>query len=255
MTFDALATTYDDDFTHSPIAQYLRRRVHSRLDRHFQRYDNILELGCGTGEDALHLAERGMHVTATDASPSMLEIAAHKTAHTQRVTTRQLDLDQLPSVTPVYDGVFSNFGAINVLPKWRPLAKWLKDRVKPGGIVAFGVMSRVCLWEIAWHSAHGDFKTAFRRSRGTAAFHPTVTATPIPIYYPTIQQLDEAFAPHFSRIHVEPLGFFLPPSDAYGVIEKRPQLLAKLLALEAKFGRSPLFANFADHYWIEYKHQ
>jgi len=255
MTFDALAKTYDDDFTNSPIARYLRGRVHDRLDTHFHRADTILELGCGTGEDALYLAQRGLNVTATDASALMLEIAAHKTEHTGRVTTRLMNLVDLPAITPVYAGAFSNFGAINVLPKWRPLAKWLKDRVKPGGIVAFGVLSRACLWEIAWHSAHGDFRTAFRRSRGTAVFQPAPASAPIPIYYPTIEQLEAAFAPYFRRVHVEPLGFFLPPSDAYGVVEKRPQLLAKLLALEEKFGHQPLFANFADHYWIEFKHQ
>lgn len=253
MTFDALAATYDDDFTHSPIARYLRGRVQARLDAFFKRGDCILELGCGTGEDALHLAERGIHVTATDASMEMLWATMLKTEHTGRVTTKLIDLTKPPTITPVYDGMFSNFGAINVLPQWKPLARWLKDRVKPGAAAAFGVMSPSCVWEMAWHGLHGDFKTAFRRQRKGTMFQATPDSKPIPIYYPTISQLELAFSPYFKLTHVEPLGVFLPPSDAYGVIESRPALLDKLLALEARFGHKPLLARFADHYWIEFQ--
>jgi len=253
MTFDPLALTYDTDFTHSPVARYLRARVHQRLDSHFKHNDSILEFGCGTGEDALHLAQRGIHVTATDASEKMLWLTANKTEHTGRVTTKLLDIAQLPAITPVYDGVFSNFGAINILTDWNPLARWLKDRVKPGGIAAFGVMSPSCLWEIAWHGAHGDFKTAFRRQRRTTTFQASVFSQPIRICYPSVAQLELAFAPHFKRVHVEPLGLFLPPSDVYGVIEKRPQLFKRLMWLEERLGRFGLFANVADHYWIEFK--
>ena len=38
----------------------------------------ILELGCGTGEDALRLARRGLEVVAVDASPGMIQVARQK---------------------------------------------------------------------------------------------------------------------------------------------------------------------------------
>jgi ubiquinone/menaquinone biosynthesis C-methylase UbiE len=77
MAFDSLAPTYDQDFTASRVARYLRGRVHARLSRHFHAGDHVLELGCGTGEDALYLASQGIHVTATDAR-QMLEMARAK---------------------------------------------------------------------------------------------------------------------------------------------------------------------------------
>jgi len=39
----------------------------------------ILDLGCGTGNLALRLAARGLHVTGVDLSPDMLDVAREKT--------------------------------------------------------------------------------------------------------------------------------------------------------------------------------
>jgi SAM-dependent methyltransferase len=248
--FDAFAPTYDRDFTASPIARYLRARVHARLDRHFRPGDRVLELGCGTGEDALYLAARGVHVTATDTSPAMLDIARTKTqaAGSQPLVAIQpLDLNAPPADFPVFAGIFANFGVLNCLSDWRPLATWLVLHMQPGGIAAFGVMSPLCLWEIGWHSAHGDFRTAFRRLRHTTTFGA------LPIHYPSIRRLKRDFAPHFRRVYVEPLGLMLPPSDVYGVIERRPRLLRTLTALDNRLSSISLFALCADHYWIEFE--
>ena len=245
--FDALAPTYDHDFTASPIARELRARVHTRLDQHFQPGTHVLEIGCGTGEDALHLSQRGVQVTATDASPAMLDAARAKTANQPLVQFEPLDLADLPSTFPAFDGAFANFGVINCISDWHPLAAWLADRLPVGGIAGFGVMSPLCLWEIGWHSLHGNFWTAYRRLGSTTTFGN------LPIHYPSIRRLTDDFAPHFRRVHVEPLGLFLPPSDVYGVIERRPRLLRVLTSLDRSLSRVRQFALFADHYWIEFR--
>src|SRR5262245_47655900 len=109
MTFDSLASRYDGDFAQRPIARWLRSRVQARLDAHFDAEHHTLELGCGTGEDALYLAARGVRVTATDASPAMLEAARAKLAHHNRermslVKFRSLDLNALPE--DGFEGLF-----------------------------------------------------------------------------------------------------------------------------------------------------
>jgi SAM-dependent methyltransferase len=246
MTFDPLVPTYDSDFTHTRTATYLRTQVHARLEHHFHAGAHVLELGCGTGEDALHLARRGVRVTATDASEGMLSAARAKAAEHPLVTFAELNLARLPRAKLTseaqredeqYDGVFSNFGPLNVLSDWRPLAAWLAPRIKPGGMAAFGVMSPYCLWEMLWHGLHGDFATAFRRLRRKTMFHPDQAAAAIQICYPSIRRLSCDFAPHFRRVYVQGLGLFLPPSDVYGVIEKRRRLFHTLLALEKRFAR------------------
>ena len=53
--FEAMAATYDRDFTERPIPARMRRAVWRRLDAAFPPGRRVLELGCGTGEDALFL--------------------------------------------------------------------------------------------------------------------------------------------------------------------------------------------------------
>ncbi|NDJ63365.1 MAG: methyltransferase domain-containing protein [Chloroflexi bacterium] len=250
--FDALAPDYDRDFTAHPSARYLRARVHTRLAQHFPAGSHVLELGCGTGEDALALAARGVYVTATDVSPAMLAQTRTKTAGTPLVTCAPLDLRNLPGgFSGPFDGAFANFGPLNCLDEWRTLAGWLAKRIRPGGAALFAVMSPLCLWEIGWHGLHGDLRTATRRGRATTVFQPDA-GPPIPIRYPTIKRLSDDFGPAFRRTHVEPLGLVLPPSDVYGVIEARPRLLRRLIRLEDRLSRIAQLARFADHYWIEF---
>ena len=74
--FDTAAAGYDQTFTGTRLGRWLRARVQEHLARCFAAGDRVLELGCGTGEDALWLAARGIDVTALDASRRMLEVAA-----------------------------------------------------------------------------------------------------------------------------------------------------------------------------------
>ena len=62
--FDELAEVYDADFTNTLLGTLLRDAVWRRIDRLFAAGDRVLDLGCGTGADAVHLAERGVRVMA-----------------------------------------------------------------------------------------------------------------------------------------------------------------------------------------------
>lgn len=255
-TFDALARDYDTQFSQSLTARWLRDQIHARLTLHFPSGSRVLELGCGTGEDALRLAQRGVHVVATDVSPAMLAIAAAKTAALPGIRLASLDLRHLPesAVPPLdgwFDGAFASFGPLNCLNDWRPLAVWLAARVRPGGLVAFAMMSRFCLGEILWHSAHGHFRTATRRLGGSASFDAGGDCATI--HYPTAAHLARSFTPEFQRVALRPLGLALPPSDAYGAVERRPRLYRALLAAERRLSRVGALSELADHYWIEFR--
>ncbi|RMG83542.1 MAG: hypothetical protein D6712_12860, partial [Chloroflexi bacterium] len=147
---------------------------------------------------------------------------------------------------------FANFGPINVLEDTHSLAQWLAQYIKSGGRACFGIMSPFCLWETLWHGAHLNWKIAGRRWRGKSSFIGS-DGNVMPVYYPSIRQLTQSFAPYFRRTYLRPLGLFLPPSDVYGVIEKRPKLLKVLLSLEKRIGHIRQLSLFADHYWIEFE--
>lgn len=254
--FDALAETYDVDFTGSRTAEFLRQTVHSRLDTLVRSGDQALEFGCGTGVDAKYLSERGVNVLATDASPKMLHIAAERLSTSPNVTLAALNLNELPADAPqlngLFDLVFANFGVMNCANDLVVLAGWLAERVRPGGYAAFAIMSRYCIWETSWHALHGEFKTAGRRWRRAPITFETDSGA-ITLQYPTVKQLERAFSPYFEKRKVMPLGLFLPPSDIFGVVEKRKRLYRRLSDMENTFRSSGWLANYADHYWIEFQ--
>jgi SAM-dependent methyltransferase len=250
--FDAAASAYDDAFTHARMARELRGRVWARLDAVFAPGRPVLELGCGTGEDARHLAARGVPVVATDQSAAMLRLAAAKAAGLP-VITAPLDLRALaPEPTVLshapYAGVFSNFGAVNALASFAPLAAWLAPLVMPGARVVVVVMGRWCAWEIGWHLLRCQPRTAFRRvQRGGAVAH--VGGVPMTVHYPSTGALRRAFAPHFRLERVWPLGLLLPPSYLEP-LTRRAWFPWRLLAALDRRLPWPLWADHTVYEWV-----
>ncbi len=81
--FDATASLqYDKEFTYTSIGKFQRNNVHSYLREILPENNpiNILELNCGTGEDALFFLKNGHKVLATDLSEEMLHITKNKTS-------------------------------------------------------------------------------------------------------------------------------------------------------------------------------
>jgi SAM-dependent methyltransferase len=249
--FDALAASYDADFTASPLARALRQRAHARLLALVPPGSAALDLGCGTGEDARALAGRGVHVTAADSSPVMRECATRKLSAFPAASVHALDLNALPaSALPgPYALAYANFGVLNCVHDLRDMATWLAARVLPGGYLAFAVMGPFCLWETLWHGLHGAHGIARRRWRGQAHFR-TPTGQ-IELRYPAPRALTAAFAPAFRRTSLRPFGVFIPPSDVFPALARRPRLARMLTALDARTAGLQPLAALADHYWIE----
>jgi 2-polyprenyl-3-methyl-5-hydroxy-6-metoxy-1,4-benzoquinol methylase len=268
-SFDATAMEYDAHFTQHCLGRWLREAVHRHVAALVQPDSQVLELGCGTGEDAVWLAQRGAWVTATDASSAMLEITAHKAAAAgvaDRISTAQLDLSnvgdwisriadpdalasnpQYPIPNTQYDAVLANFGVLNCLPDRRALAAALAQWVKPGGHVALVVMSPLCPWEIAWYMGHGQIRTAFRRFRSGGKAHLGNGAS-VRVWYPSPRRLRIEFAPYFRPMHTAGIGVLLPPSYLSHLVDRWPQFFARLAVWEPGLAERIPWTWLNDHY-------
>ncbi|MFN2468024.1 MAG: class I SAM-dependent methyltransferase [Gaiellaceae bacterium] len=250
--FDAVAPGYDPAFTDQLLGRWLREAVHERLARAFATGSHVLELGCGTGEDAVLLARRGVRVTATDASGAMLAEAEAKVARaglTGHVSLARLDLGAPPDAASLgrFDGAFSNFGAVNCVGDRRPLWKALAGAVVPGGQVVLVVMGPLCAWEVGWHLAHARPSTAFRRLRAGAPAHVGAGAR-TPVWYPSPRRLRGELEPWFAHRETSALGVLLPPSYLASLVARRPRAFDLLRRVERRLARRFPAAWLADHY-------
>ena len=129
--FDQLAERYDTLWSETAIGRAQRAAVWRRIDLLFQAGDRVLDVGCGTGVDAIHLMERGVRVYAIDASREMARMA-----RARGVDARQLAAEALEELTGEFDGAFSNFGAMNCVSDLEEVARALGRLVRVGGYAA-----------------------------------------------------------------------------------------------------------------------
>jgi ubiquinone/menaquinone biosynthesis C-methylase UbiE len=231
IVFDHIATRYDALWTTTAIGRAQRNLVWHEINKLFHPGERILDIGCGTGEDAAHFAARGVHVYATDVSPAMVRVARER-----GVTATVCGAEELGRIGRSFDGAISNFGALNCVGNLPAVAVSLAPLVRPGGHVAICLLGRFCAWETLYYAVRFEWRKAFRRWHG-ARYHD------LPIHYPTVAQIRTAFGPDFELRHWTGIGLLVPPSYV-----NLPSALVRALSACDRFLASlPVLRALADH--------
>jgi SAM-dependent methyltransferase len=255
--FDSAAADYDLLYQGNQIMAWMRVESLAVLQSSFAPGSLLLEVGCGTGEEALSLARLGHRIVATDISPAMIGAARAKAiaSGVQGLSWRVIAAGQLLELAHEhepgsFDGAYSSFGGLNCEPGLAPAAKALARLLRPGAVFAASVMNRVCLWEIAWGLAHLRPREAFRRlgkdwiQAGLAAPEGRLA---VPTRYYSPGAFARAFWPHFKLQSIRGLPAILPPPNLEHVLLRHPTLLARLEALEYRFRDRIPFRSLGDH--------
>jgi len=254
--FDTAAPDYDRSFTDTWSGRAMRAQVHHHLEEVFQEGHAVLDLGCGTGEDAVWLARRGVQVTAVDASSAMLAVAADKAAAASvgdRVVLAQADLAhrrapfQRGEDAVGFDGALANFGVLNCIEDRQALAATLAASLRPGGTLVVVVMGPFCMSEMAWYLLHGNPRAATRRWRQGAPARVGPGAS-VPTWYPGPGRLRKEFSPWFVLRHRAGIGALHPAAASGGWSSRRPRAAAVLVGAERLLGSVPWSAWIADHH-------
>lgn len=249
--FDALAADYDAQFTASTIGRLMRQAVWRRLDTRFHAGDRVLELNCGTGEDAVYLGQRGVQVLATDQSSAMVQITRQKVAQAglvEQVQVQQLALEHLHELEALpFDGALSNFGGLNCVADVGVVAHALARHLRPGAVAVLCVMGPMVPWEWLWFLARGQPAQAFRR------LHPGgIVWRGLTIRYPSIRRLRRAFAPAFRPQRISAIGALLPPPYTEHWTARHLWLLERLNQWERGLETLWPLPWLADHYLVEF---
>jgi len=255
--FDAIARDYDRIFTHSILGKAQRSLVYEALRGQFYEGQRILDLNCGTGEDAINLASQGISVLACDVSERMIEVARSKAEIALQsqsaigfAVCANENLDLLRGEAP-FDGVLSNFGGLNCTRDLANVARSLAHLVRPGGKVFLCVLGRFCAWEISWYSIHAQWRKAFRclRAGGTEA---RIGNEVLHVHYPTVREYRHAFAPSFRLLSWRGIGVVLPPSWMEPLFQHRHALVNWLTHIDRTLGPVPPFRGAADHILFQF---
>jgi ubiquinone/menaquinone biosynthesis C-methylase UbiE len=232
--FDQLAACYDAVWTNSPAGRLQREAVWRYVDPLVQRGDRVLDIGCGTGEDALHFAGLGAQVLALDVSPEMVRVARGK-----GVNARVLPIEGIHALAVAFDLVLSNFGGFNCVRDLPAIGRTLARLVRPEGHLSICLMGRFCLRESVHYALRGQFKKAARRWRGE-----TLTSAGLRVSYPTLEQVRQALSPSFDLAADVGIGVSVPPSFVEGT---PTPLLNTLASLDARVESSRIGRAIGDH--------
>lgn len=255
--FDRAAPGYDRLYRANPIMAWMRGESLRLLEETLPPGSRLLEIGCGTGEEALALAAMGHRVVATDISPAMIEVGRAKAAATGLpITWLVSSAGSLGSLEhelkrEAFNGAYSSFGALNCEPRLADLAKVLARWLPPGAPFVCSVMNYPCLWETTWHLLHGQPSAAFRRGRqpARAGLTSATGRAEVPVTYYRPDSFAAPFAPWFRPSLVRALGLAVPPpylAPALG----GGRVMAVLTHLERLLRDLPLFRGWGDHFIV-----
>jgi ubiquinone/menaquinone biosynthesis C-methylase UbiE len=233
--FDLLAADYDRTWTNSGAGRLQRDAVWRELLPLFHSGDTVLDLGCGTGEDASYLARLGVRVSAIDASPAMVRIA-----QSRGVSAEVGSIEGIQALDGVFDGAISNFGALNCVPELAALRNPLARLIRPGGHLAICLMGRFCLSESLHFARKFQFRKAVRRWKG----HTYAQRLELPVYYPSASAVTKSLTPDFRLVSRIGIGLTVPPS---GIANLSPTSLRARGRIDARVAAWPVLRATADH--------
>jgi len=252
--FDSVAADYDGPRGNNAAIQDMRAEMWRWLDLSFMPGSRLLDLGCGTGLDAVHLAGLGHQVTASDWSPAMVERTrdrAERAALGERVQALAVGAHELARIAGEarFDGIYSNLGPLNCVPDLDDLATQCDRLLAPGGAMVFTVIGRYCPWEWLHYVKQGRWQRAgIRFARGTVPVG--MNGKTIWTRYYTPAEFCEPFKAAFEVEHTRGVCIFVPPPYLLQLREQHPAWYERLWRLDRRVAGWPVVRQWGDHFLV-----
>ena len=259
MPFDHIASPYDSLFTRSAIGQLQRKGVWKYVETILPELKGfeMLELNCGSGEDAVLFGEGGFNIVATDITEEMVKVTQKKAEQfsmQNKISSHYLDLDTFNETLfdKKFDLIFSNFGGLNCInpESLQTLMAKLPTLLNPGGRFVAVVMPRFCAWETIFFMLRCQFRKAFRRVSSKQQFSD-LHGPNMKMWYYRPSQLRDWSKKHFQVVSLRPIGVVLPPAYLERFFTVKRRWLLRLNRIEKKLNKSSLFSGMADNFLID----
>jgi ubiquinone/menaquinone biosynthesis C-methylase UbiE len=246
--YDNIAQNYDEQLRNCLLEGIIRKNFHNKLIFYFKQGDRVLELGCGTGTDAIYLAKHGVFLTSTDISGKMIEAANEKIKKeniNSNIEILVLDAQKFTSqMNKSYKGIFSNFDALNYIDI-RLFSKDLANFMQDGTFLLFTILNKRCFWEFLYYLIKLKpiiaFNNLIKRNRNYAV--------EMTLYSPS--EIKKIFSKYFIIKKITGFGFLIPPDGFRGLQHKFHWIFTKIEKLDIFLASIFPLRNFCDHYIIE----
>ncbi|MBA2611891.1 MAG: methyltransferase domain-containing protein [Bacteroidetes bacterium] len=254
--FNAQSSKFDAITTSNPMEVLYRDIVRKHVLSFASRGQNMLELNCGTGLDAVFFAENGLIIHATDNADGMLEQTVLKIKSKNlenKISTQKCSFNELDKINAgkQFDQVFSNFGGLNCAEDMHQVVKQLDPLLNKKAMVHFVLIAPVCLWELA-AAFKGRFKYAIRRLSKKGA-HSHLEGHYFTTYYYSASYIKKSFGQNYEMLQIRSLGCFLPPTFKEHFPKKWPNLFGFLKKIELSVNTLWPFNRIGDLYIITLK--
>ena len=255
--FSKQAPLFDRLYGSNSIIAYKRKRVREHILKFAKPCSYMLELNCGTGEDALFFAQKGFSIHATDISEDMLSMLNQKLKSSdfgKNISSEHCSFTELESLSNKgpFDVIYSNFGGLNCTGELDKVLYELKPLVKPGGVITLVIISNFCLWETLL-LFKGKFKTAFRRLFSKHGRKAHIEGQRFKCWYYSPSFIKNILKKDFTLLDIEGLCTIVPPSYIENFGEKYPRCFSFLKKKEDNLKSKWPWKYIGDYFIISLK--
>lgn len=250
--FDSASEEYDYTISHNYINSWIRKRSINELHRITKTSDVLLEIGCGTGSEAIQISKQVKGIVATDISEKMLDLLKRK-VQAKRLDrkivgakARASEISNVKDLLPegTVRVAYSFNGALNCEQDIDKVPSELSNVVQKDGYFLCSIRNTLCLTEALSHSVVLQFdKMSTRKDQPTMV---SVGGMDIPAFYYSPTRLVQLFRPHFRVRKIIGLPAFLPPAYLSGHYLQTGKARVVLEKLEFVLGNRFPFNRVGD---------
>jgi len=241
--FDSASEEYDFTINRNFINTWIRLRSLEVLRRYARPDDLAVEIGCGTGAEAIQVSRFVRRLVATDVSQAMIGLLSAKVRAgnlEDKIVPLKLSAADLSNVRSLLGErkvqlAYSFNGALNCEPRISEFVEALYALLERGGIFVCSVRNTLCLSEAVSHAVVLQFDRANPRKHQPIMV--SVGGRDIPSTYYSPRAFLNFFTPLFKPVEVIALPGLLPPAYLNDYYLKFRSITAVLERLE------PLLSN------------